>query len=78
MAIPVMFGVTFLKLITYEGIISGGEIAVLAVAMTVAYVVSMLAIKFLVNFVKKHDFKSFGWYRIILGIIVIGYFTLLK
>ena len=73
-----MFGVTFLKLITYDGAIASGEIAVLAVAMLVAYVVSMIAIKMLVNFVKKHDFKIFGWYRIVLGLIVIGYFTLIK
>ena len=78
LAIPVMFGVTFLKLITYEGAITGTEIGVLAVAMLVAYAVSMMAIKFLVGFVKKHDFKSFGWYRIILGILVIAYFSLVK
>ena len=78
LAIPVMFGVTFLKLVTYDGAIASGEIAVLAVAMLVAYVVSMIAIKMLVNFVKKHDFKVFGWYRIVLGLIVIGYFTLIK
>lgn len=78
LAIPVMFGVTFLKLITYDGAIAGGEIAVLAVAMLVAYAVSVLAIRFLVDFVKKHDFKSFGWYRIILGLIVIAYFSLVK
>ena len=78
LAIPVMFGVTFLKLVTYDGVIASGEIAVLAVAMLVAYVVSMIAIKMLVNFVKKHDFKVFGWYRIVLGLIVIGYFTLIK
>lgn len=78
LAIPVMFGVTFLKLVTYEGAITGSDIAVLATAMLTAYIVSMLSIKFLVNFVKKHNFKSFGWYRIILGILVIGYFTLIK
>ena len=78
LAIPVMFGVTFLKLVTYEGAITGSEIAVLAVAMVVAYAVSMLAIKFLVNFVKKHDFKLFGWYRIILGVLVIACSPLLK
>ena len=72
-----MFGVTFLKLVTYDGAIAGGEIAVLAVAMLVAYAVSMLAIKFLVNFVKKHDFKVFGYYRIVLGIIVLAYFIFL-
>lgn len=78
LAIPIMFGVTFLKLVTYEGMISGSEIAVLVSAMVVAYVVSMLAIKFLVNFVKNHDFKLFGWYRIVLGAIVIGFFTFIK
>lgn len=78
LAIPVMFGVTFLKLVTYEGAITGTEIGVLAVAMLVAYAVSMMAIKFLVGFVKKHDFKSFGWYRIVLGILVIAYFSLVK
>lgn len=78
LAIPVMFGVTLLKLITYEGAISGAEVAVLSVAMLVAYAVSMASIKFLVNFVKKHDFKAFGWYRIILGLIVIGYFSVMK
>ena len=78
LAIPVMFGVTFLKLVTYEGAISGSEIAVLLVAMLVAYAVSMAAIKFLVNFVKTHDFKLFGWYRIILGILVAAYFMLIK
>ena len=45
--------------------------------MIVAYVVSMIAIKFLVNFVKKHDFKVFGWYRIVLGIVVLAFFGLL-
>lgn len=78
LAIPVMFGVSFLKIITYEGAITGTDIAVLLVAMAVAYVVSLCAIKFLVDFVKKHSFKPFGWYRIVLGAIVILYFTLIK
>ena len=76
MAIPVMFGVTFLKLVTYEGVISSAEIAVLAVAMLVAYAVSMIAIKFLINFVKKHSFAPFGVYRIALGTIVLIYFII--
>lgn len=78
LAIPVMFGVTFLKLITYESAITSSELAVLLFAMAVAYAVSMAAIKLLVDFVKKHDFKVFGWYRIALGLAVIGYFTLMK
>lgn len=77
LAIPVMFGVSFLKIVTFDGALNGGNIAVLLVGMLVAYVVSMLAIRFLMEFVRKHDFKAFGWYRIVLGVIVILYFTLL-
>lgn len=76
LAIPVMFGVSFLKIITYEGAVTGIDIAVLVTAMAVAYAVSMLAIKFLVDFVKKHNFKPFGWYRMALGAAVILYFAL--
>ena len=76
LAIPVMFGVSFLKIITYGSALTGHDVAVLLTGMVVAYVVSMLAIKFLVEYVKKHDFKVFGWYRIALGIAVILYFTL--
>ncbi len=78
MAIPVMFGVSFIKIVTYEGLLSGGEIGILITSMAVAYIVSMLSIKFLMEFVKKHDFKSFGWYRIVLGVAVIAYFTLIN
>ena len=78
LAIPIMFGVSFLKIVTYEGILSLTDIGVLLFGMVCAYVVSLLAIKFLVNFVKKHDFKLFGWYRMALGLIVIAYFTLFK
>ena len=77
LAIPVMFGLNFLKLITYDAIIGKAEIAVLLVAMLVAYVVSIVSIRFLTDFVKKHDFKAFGWYRIALGILVIAYFLLI-
>lgn len=76
LAIPVMFGVSFLKLITYDGTLAGGDIAVLLTGMAVAYAVSLLAIKFLVDFVKKHSFKPFGVYRILLGMAVFGYFTI--
>lgn len=78
LAIPIMFGVSFLKIITYEGVLSGQDIAVLVTGMVCAYLVSLASIKFLVSFVKKHDFKSFGWYRMALGLIVIAYFSLIK
>lgn len=77
LAIPVMFGVSFLKIITYKGVLSLADVAVLLTGMVVAYVVSMLSIKFLVDYVKKHDFKVFGIYRIILGLAVILYFTVI-
>ena len=73
LAIPIMFGVSLLKILTHEGAIEWG---LLLVGMLVSYIVSMVAIKFLMNFVKKHSFSGFGWYRIVLGILVIGYFLL--
>lgn len=73
LAIPVMFGISLLKIVTHEGAIEWG---LLLVGMIVSYVVSMIAIKFLMNFVKKHSFSGFGWYRIVLGVLVIGYFLL--
>ncbi len=78
LAIPVMFGVSLLKILTYDLPFSSADVFVLLIGMAVAYVVSMISIKFLVNYVKKHDFKAFGVYRIILGIAVILYFLLLK
>lgn len=75
LAIPVMVGVSFLKIVTYEGTLAPNDIAVLITGMVVAYIVSMMSIKFLMNYVRKHDFKSFGWYRIVLGLLVIAYFT---
>ncbi len=76
LAIPVMFGVSFLKLVTNDYVMTSSEWVILILAMVVAYVVSMIAVKFLTNYVKKHDFKVFGWYRIVLGILVIGYFLI--
>ncbi len=72
LAIPIMFGVSFLKIVTNDYIMTANEWVLLAIAMVVSYVVSLLSVKFLTNFVKKHDFKVFGIYRIILGIVVIG------
>ena len=76
LAIPVMFGVSFLKILSY-GIPVGGDLVTLIVGMVVAYIVSLLAIKFLVDYVKKHSFKSFGIYRIALALVVILYFSVL-
>lgn len=75
LAIPVMFGVSLLKLVTYEGVLTGHDVTLLLIGMLVAYIVSMISIKFLINYVRNHKFKSFGIYRIILGVIVILYFT---
>ncbi len=74
LAIPVMFGVSLLKIVKYGLAMPMQDIVVLIIGMAVAYVVSMLAIEFLVSYVRKHDFKAFGYYRIILGIVVLAYF----
>ncbi len=77
MAIPVMFGASLLKMVKFGFELTGSEITILLVGMISAFVVSMLSIKFLMNYVKKHDFKVFGYYRIVLGIIVLAYFLIL-
>lgn len=74
LAIPVMFGVSLLKIVTYEGVITMNDALVLIIGMVVAYLVSLVSIKFLMNYVKKHSFTSFGIYRIVLGALVIAYF----
>ena len=71
LAIPVMFGASLLKILKFGLSFTGMELAVLLVGMIVAFLVSIFVIKFLMNYIKKHDFKVFGWYRIVLGIIVI-------
>lgn len=75
LAIPVMFGASLLKLVKFGFNFTGTEMAILLVGMAVAFVVSVLAIKFLMSYIKKHDFKVFGWYRIVLGVLVLGYFV---
>ena len=77
LAIPVMFGASLLKLLKFGFDFSAIELAALLVGMVVAFAVSMVVIKFLMSYIKKHDFKVFGYYRIVLGILVIGYFLLL-
>ena len=74
LAIPVMFGASLLKLVKFGFAFSSTELIILIVGVLVSFVVSILAIKFLIGYIKKHDFKVFGWYRIILGILVLGYF----
>ena len=78
LAIPVMFGASLLKIVKFGGSMSGGELAVLLTAMVTAFVVSLFVIKFLMDYIKKHDFKVFGWYRIALGLLVILYFSVIK
>ena len=77
MAIPVMFGASLLKMMKFGFALTGTEVLILLVGMVSAFVVSMLSIKFLMGYVKKHDFKVFGYYRIVLGIIVLAYFLFL-
>lgn len=78
LAIPTMLGASLLKMLRFGFSFTGMEIAVLLVGMVVAFLVSIVVIRFLMDYIKKHDFKVFGWYRIVLGLIVIGYFTLTK
>lgn len=76
MSIPVMFGASLLKLIKFGFDFTLAEVFYLSTGMLVSFLVSILAIKFLLDYIKRHDFKAFGYYRIALGIIVIGYFYL--
>ncbi|KRM00304.1 undecaprenyl-diphosphatase [Liquorilactobacillus satsumensis DSM 16230 = JCM 12392] len=78
LAIPTMFGASLLKLYKYfnhGGSLAGLQGVVLAVGVLVSFVIAYLSIRFLLNYVKKNDFKAFGWYRIVLGVVVIGYFA---
>ncbi|MEG2429578.1 MAG: undecaprenyl-diphosphate phosphatase, partial [Oscillospiraceae bacterium] len=74
LAVPVMFGGSAFKLIKFGFDFSGAEVFTLLLGMIVAFVVSVFAIKFLMGYIKKHDFKAFGWYRIVLGVILLLYF----
>lgn len=76
LAVPVMFGASALKLVQYGFSYTGQEIAILLVGLITAFVVSLFIIKFLMAYIKKHDFKVFGWYRIVLGAVVIAYFAI--
>lgn len=75
LAIPVMLGASLLKIMKFGLSFTTVEITILLVGMVVAFVVSVLVIRFLMGYIKKHDFKVFGWYRIILGLAVLAYFA---
>lgn len=75
-AVPVMFGLSAIKILKFGFSFSSAEVIVLLFGMVVAFLVSLVVIKFLMSYIKKHDFKVFGWYRIVLGIIVLIYFAL--
>ena len=71
LAVPVMLGASLLKVLKYGFAFSGSELLVLGVGMVTAFFVSIVVIRFLMDYIKKHDFQAFGWYRIALGIVVL-------
>lgn len=77
LSIPIMCGASLLKIVKFGFNFTDTELAILATGMIVAFVVSVIAIRFLMGFIKKNDFKAFGWYRIVLGVIVLAYFIFL-
>ena len=74
LAVPVMFGASLLKVLKFGFAFTGMELACLLVGTVVSFIVSLFVLRFLMGYIKKHDFKVFGWYRIVLGIIVLLYF----
>ncbi len=78
LAVPVMFGLSFLKLLKFGFRFAWSELLILLVGMAVAFLVSLAVIRFLMNYIRKHGFELFGWYRIVLGIIILIYFFLVR
>lgn len=78
LAVPVMFGMSALKLLKFGFAFTGAELVTLLAGMAVAFLVSLAVIKFLMNYIRKHNFKAFGWYRIALGALVLVYFLAIK
>ena len=82
LAIPVMLGASALKLVKFGlktgFVMTGSELTILLVGMIVSFIVSILAIKFLMSYIKNNDSKVFGWYRIVLGILVLAYFYVIR
>ncbi|MDD3413471.1 MAG: undecaprenyl-diphosphate phosphatase [Lachnospiraceae bacterium] len=77
LAVPVMFGLSAIKIIKFGFSFTSAELIALGIGMAVAFTVSVFVIKFLMGYIKRHDFKLFGWYRIMLGIMVLLYFVFL-
>ena len=77
LGIPVMLGASLLKIVKFGFSFTGNELMILLTGMFVAFIVSVIVIRFLMGYIKKHDFKIFGWYRIVLGIIVLLYFGIM-
>lgn len=75
LAIPAMFGASLLKLLKFGFSFTGAELVILLIGMATAFLVSVVVIRFLMGYIKKHDFKVFGWYRIALGIVVLAVFS---
>ena len=78
LAIPVMAGASLLKIMKFGLNFTATEAAILGIGMAVAFVVSVIVIRFLMSYIRRHDFKPFGWYRIVLGTLVILYFGLVR
>ena len=74
LAVPVMLGASLLKILKFGLIFSASEVVLLLVGMVVAFVVSIVVIKLLLGYIRRHSFTVFGWYRIILGIVVLAFF----
>ena len=78
LAVPVMFGASLIKLLKFGFAFTGAELAVLLVGTLTSFLVSVVAVKFLMNYVRKHDFSAFGYYRIALGAVVLAYFLIAR
>ncbi len=78
LAIPVMAGASLLKIVKYGLAFTGAELAILLVGMIVSFVVSVVVIRLLMGYIREHDFKPFGWYRIVVGLLVILYFGVIR
>ena len=76
LAIPVMFGASLLKVVKFGFDFTSLELILLLIGTVVSFVVSVFVLRFLMSYIKKHDFKVFGWYRIALGLVVLAYFML--
>ena len=73
-----MFGASLMKVLDFGFVFTTSELVILLIGMATAFLVSVVVIRFLMGYIKKHDFKVFGWYRIVLGVLVLFYFTMLR